>query len=289
MNNLKKISCPICGSKKFITFQAMKKYFLYQCKECGMVWDPYPPKHLNRQYNKNYFINQNSKGGYANYFEGIAINKKTFIERLKMINKKMGYKGKLLDIGCAFGDCLVMAKNMGWKNPEGLELSRYAYNFAKEKGIKVKNGNLEKINYPQNNFDIVTIQDVIEHVKNPLEDLRKIHKILKPKGWVFIVTPNIEGKWSKLLGSFWYHYKPGEHVLYFSPKSINNALKKTGFVNIKIKGTYHIMSLGYILNRLRYYFPVFSLFLLNLIKKTPFHDLTLKLYTGELEAWAQKL
>ncbi|MEJ2441732.1 MAG: class I SAM-dependent methyltransferase, partial [Patescibacteria group bacterium] len=91
-----------------------------------MVWDFFPPNNLVTQYTKTYFINENPKGGYSNYFEGMGVNKRTFSSRLKRIAKKYG-KGKLLDVGCALGDCLIEAKKLGWKDAEGLELSDYAY------------------------------------------------------------------------------------------------------------------------------------------------------------------
>jgi 2-polyprenyl-3-methyl-5-hydroxy-6-metoxy-1,4-benzoquinol methylase len=44
------------------------------------------------------------------------------------------------------------------------------------------------------------MQDVIEHVKNPLSEAKEIYRILKPGGIVFMVTPDVDGLWSKLLG-----------------------------------------------------------------------------------------
>ena len=68
-------------------------------------------------------------------------------------------------------------------------------------------------------------QDVIEHVTDPVEELKKVHRILKPKGVIFVVTPDVGGLWSKLLGRLWYHYKPVEHVVYFSEKTMKKALR----------------------------------------------------------------
>lgn len=288
MTDKNNISCPICQYREYNNFWAMKGYMLFNCKKCHMVWDAYPPGNLDKQYNENYFINKNPKGGYANYFEGMSINRKTFTDRLGRIEKRLGYKGKLLDIGCALGDCLLEAKKLGWKEVEGLEISNYAYNFARKRGLKITKGVLRTSNYLSNSFDIVTMQDVIEHIDDPVRELKDVYKILKPQGWVFMVTPNIQGNWSKILGSLWYHYKPNEHILYFSEETVQYLLGKTGFVNIKTSGTYHLMSLGYILNRLRYYFPNLFSLLLNIVKHTPLNNLIFRVYVDELEAWAQK-
>ena len=84
--------CPICGKKEKQKFWAMPGYRLAKCKSCGMVWDHLPPNNISSQYEEHYFINENPKGGYANYFEGMIINKKTFLERLKKIEKELHLK-----------------------------------------------------------------------------------------------------------------------------------------------------------------------------------------------------
>lgn len=266
----------------------MPGYKLARCGTCSLVWDPFPPEAPLLQYDKSYFINENPKGGYANYFEGMRINKRTFHERLLKIEKKLGKKGRLLDVGCALGDCLVEAKKLGWSEAEGIEVSPYAYGFSKDRGLKVKQGILGKTTYPPQSFDVVTYQDVIEHIPDPRGELKRVYQILKPGGIIFLVTPDIGGLWSKFLGPLWYHYKPHEHVIYFSQKSIARALKEAGFIGIETRKTYHVLSLEYILNRLKYYAPGIFEILLKIVRKTPFRNLPFKSYTGELEAWGKK-
>jgi len=252
-----------------------------------MVWDPLAKEVIN-QYSESYFTNGNLKGGYANYFEGMQVNRKTFADRLRRILKKTKNKGKLLDVGCALGDCLLEAKKLGWQQAEGLDPSDYACKTAAKRGLKVKQGTLETLKLKANSFDIILSQDEIEHVTDPVAELRRMYDVLKPGGMLFLVTPDIQGWWSKLLGKWWYHYKPGEHVVYFSQETIKKCLKKAGFKNIETKSTYHIMSLEYILNRLRYYFPFLFTLLLKIVSNISIKNIPFKVYAGELEAWAEK-
>jgi 2-polyprenyl-3-methyl-5-hydroxy-6-metoxy-1,4-benzoquinol methylase len=265
----------------------MRGYRLARCKECSMVWDHVPPENVLSQYDKTYFINENPKGGYANYFEGMRVNKKTFSQRLERIQQKYG-NGKLLDVGCALGDCLVEAKKLGWKDAKGLEVADYAYKAAKDRGLDVQKGTLEKDTFKKNTFDVVTYQDVIEHIEDPVQELKKAKRVLKPGGVIFLVTPDVGGLWEKLLGKWWYHYKPGEHIMYFSQKSLREALEKAGYVNIETRRTYHVLSIEYVFNRLRYYSPFVFDNLQKLIKGTLIKDWSFKAYTGEIEAWGQK-
>jgi len=253
-----------------------------------MVWDPFPPESLEAVYTKNYFVNENPKGGYANYFEGMNINKKTFFERVKRINKKVEEKGRMLDVGSALGDSLIEAKKLGWKNVYGVELSEFAAKESQNRGLNIKTGTLREAKYPSNYFDVVTLQDVIEHVKDPTLEMKEIYRILKPGGYVFLVTPDIGGLWFKLLGSLWYHFKPGEHIMYFSQSTLGRIMKDSYFKNVETRRTYHVMSTEYIFNRLRYYAPIFFETLLKLSNKNFIGRASFKVYAEEIEGWGQK-
>lgn len=285
---MKNKKCPVCGKSKNKIFWGQRGYPLAKCGNCSMVWDYQFEQENEAQYEKLYFKNDNPKGGYANYFDGMAINKKTFAHRLKKIEKKLGKKGKLLDVGCALGDCLMVARDLGWEDCQGLELSEYASSFAKKRGLNVSRGTLFSKKFPKNYFDVVTMFDVIEHVDDPIKQLKEIYRILKPGGIVLLVTPDIGGFWSKLLGSNWYHYKPGEHLLYFSQEPTCLALKKVGFKKIQTYKTFHVMSLEYIFNRLRFYSPVLFGTMLKVARKSNLKNLPFRVYAGELEAWGVK-
>lgn len=280
-------ACPLCKSNNNKVATALKDYKLRHCLDCQMIWEKNPPQNLLNQYDKDYFINKKPKGGYSNYFSGMQINRKTFAKRLKQIIKKIKITGNLLDVGCALGDCLLEAQKLGFKKPLGIDPSAYACKEARKRGLNVIRGTLQTVNLKPESFDIILSQDEIEHLENPVEELKKMYQLLKNGGWLFLVTPDISDWWAKLLGRFWYHYKPGEHLVYFSQKTIEEALKKAGFNNISISKTYHIMSIEYIFNRLCYYSSIFRLFL-EISKKLKINEISLLVYTGELEAWAQK-
>lgn len=283
-----KHSCPICGNSNTAEYWAMNGYKLAKCEKCNFAWDFCHVENVLAQYDKSYFQNENPKGGYANYYEGMRVNKKTFTDRLSKIEKKLGFKGKLLDVGCALGDCIFTAKEEGWKEVFGVEVSKFAYEFTKKRGLNVKNTTLDKADFKTNYFDVITYQDVIEHVDNPIKELSYAYKLLKKKGFIYIVTPDMGGLWHSLLGKLWYHYKPGEHIMYFSQQSLKLALEKSGFKDIETRITYHVLSVEYILNRLRYYSPLIFDTLQKIAKTLSLQNLSFKAYTGEIEAWGKK-
>lgn len=279
--------CPVCKNNNNSEFKVTDSYKLLKCHNCGLVWDAYPPM-IKKQFEEDYFVSKDIKDGYTNYIEGMKVNRLTFKERLKKIKKKTGKTGKLLDVGCALGDCLMEAKNLGWNKIYGIDPSSYSYKISQRKGIDIKKGTLRNVDFESNFFDIILYQDVIEHINDPLEELKIIYRILKPRGWLFIITPDINGWWAKILKSHWYHFRPNDHLVYFSKKSIIKALKTVNFVNQKVEKTYHIMSLSYIFTRLRFYSPSLFKTFLKITRKVRLNDLPIKMYTGEMEVWTQK-
>jgi 2-polyprenyl-3-methyl-5-hydroxy-6-metoxy-1,4-benzoquinol methylase len=288
MNKSKNLKCPICSSLNITKYWAMKGYKLARCNNCTMVWDPYHLENVLAQYDKNYFKNDNPKGGYSNYFEGMRVNRRTFSERLGKIAKKIKTKTLLLDVGAALGDCLFEAKKMGWKNCTGLEVSKFAADFGKKRGLNILNNTLALSGLKDESFNVVTYQDVIEHVDDPVKELRLANKVIKRNGYIYLVTPDVGGLWHKLLKGLWYHYKPGEHIMYFSQKSLSLALQESGFKNIETRITYHVLSVSYVINRLKYYSPFIFENLDKIISKTGLKNYAFRAYTGEIEAWGQK-
>jgi len=280
--------CPLCGKKRLEIIEVSSNYRLAKCKSCSFVFDPSPQKDLTSQYKKDYYINDNPKGGYANYFQGAGENKKTFLARLRRAKRKLGFTGNLLDVGCALGDCLLQAKRLGWRKTLGIDPSAYAIDEARKRGLTVRKGILKTLKLKPNSFDLVLSQDQIEHVTDPVEEFKRMFRVIKPSGHLLVITPNVGGSLEKILGKRWYHYKQGEHVSYFSFPTLKVALEKAGFTSIKITPTSHIMSIGYILNRMKYYSPRFFGLLISMARILEFDKLTLRVYTGEMEAWAKK-
>ena len=286
---MKTDTCPICQSREFSYYQAGQNYTLAKCQQCGMVWDNNPPIEPTAIYQANYYQNEGGKGGYSDYLASMKMNSKTFRRRLLAAQRKLrSDRPLLLDVGCALGDCLLEAKKLGWENPQGLEVSEYAVEFAKSRDLLVFRGDLFNHPFESNSFDLITLQDMLEHTTNPLSQLEAAYQLLKPGGYILITTPNVEGILAKILRSFWYHYKPGEHLTYFSLKTINLALEKTGFVEIESKPTSKSLSVEYILDRLKYYQPQIFSILLKLARKLNLDKWVFEIGTGELEAWGKK-
>lgn len=124
----------------------------------------------------------------CSFDNGIKENPITLMKRKtfnKVLKKILPYCncGNLLDMGCSSGLLLEEAKLLGFE-PYGIEISEYASSIAKKRigSERIYNGTLESSNFNKIFFNVITMIDVIEHVRNPVETLKKIRNILNSTG-----------------------------------------------------------------------------------------------------------
>ena len=97
---------------------------------------------------------------------------------------------RILDIGCGNGILLERAKKQGFAC-EGIETCEPLAQAARKKlDCNVQTKLLSQCMYPVESFDVITMYDLIEHLDDPIEDLRRVHLWLKQGGVLFVLTPN---------------------------------------------------------------------------------------------------
>lgn len=238
-------------------------------------------------YDESYFASARPKGGYANYFRDGEINRRTFAHRLKAIEARVdARRRRLLDVGCALGDLLLEAGRRGW-HAEGMELSPYAAERARARGLLVHVGSLFAVDLADGSYDVVTLYDTLEHLADPLAALDRVRRLVAPGGVVHIVTPNVEGLQSRTLGPRWYHYKPDEHLCYFGPRTLRRAVELAGLRWGGSARTGSYVTLTYVLDRLRVYSPAFRV-LARAADRVGLGSIVFYVHVGEMEAWATR-
>jgi len=136
--------------------------------------------------------------------------------------------GKLLDIGCGNGSFLKWLKEHGW-HAYGLEINKEAVNLCKANGIEVFEGELIEVHFANENFDVITLIQVLEHVHNPSAILNEVHRILKTDGLLLIAVPNFGCLDRKILGADWPHLDIPRHLYHFELSTLKKLLEKNRF------------------------------------------------------------
>lgn len=143
--------------------------------------------------------------------------------------------GRALEVGSGAGHALAILKGLGW-NVDGIELSAKACAVAREHyAIDLFCGPLSEAPFLPNTFDYVRMSHVIEHLPEPLEDLRRVAGFMKPGAKIYIEAPNVESFGSRLSGKYWLHWDPPRHLFGFSPDTIYQIVSRAGLKVEKVR------------------------------------------------------
>jgi 2-polyprenyl-3-methyl-5-hydroxy-6-metoxy-1,4-benzoquinol methylase len=134
----------------------------------------------------------------------------------------------LLDIGS--GDCqnLWDAHFLGF-NAFGFDVDRTSAEIGARNGLQVRSGQSVKNAYPNQKFDIMQMNQVIEHFVDPADQLRDVGGHLASNGRIFISTPNSGSLLRRLTGRKWLHWHVPYHQHHFSKKSLKNMVESQGW------------------------------------------------------------
>jgi len=197
---------------------------LLKCAFCGFVTADLTIEkdQLATLYGKDYFFGNE----YVDYLKDKDILQCNFRKRLKSI-VKYREKGHLLEVGCAYGFFLDLAKD--FFAVKGYEICQDAVDYARSLSLDVECGDLLQANIPQNSFDVIVLWDVIEHLAKPHLYLEKSNLILNQNGLLCITTGDIGSLNARLRREKWRMIHPPTHLHYFSKDTLRLLLKKNGF------------------------------------------------------------
>lgn len=150
------------------------------------------------------------------------------------LEKLTAKRGNVLDIGCGNGAFLALTKQMGW-NPYGVEFDDTAAKLAEKLGVIIPARQLQELDKSYNGFfDAVTLSHVIEHLHDPLRTFEDCLRVMKPGGYIWVETPNIESVGHATYGRHWRGLEPPRHLVLFNPESLRALMEKAGFQDVRV-------------------------------------------------------
>lgn len=141
-------------------------------------------------------------------------------------------KGRLLDVGCGNGDFLQLAQQAGWQ-AVGVEPDPKAVAIARARGLTVHHGGLETLSAESETYDGITMNHVIEHVHDPRTTLTHCYRLLKPGGWLWLETPNLDAQGHARYGEYWIGLDIPRHLVVFTDRALQQLLTEVGFARIE--------------------------------------------------------
>ena len=278
-------ACALCGgSSSRIRFEKQGRDFL-ECPDCGLVWiDPLPtPAEVEARYRNAY-----SEGEYAAFANARDMRDLISAHRLAVVRKRVP-AGRWLDVGCATGSFIAAALGAGCV-AEGLDASREAVEFTRDRGLDAHHGRVEDFE-PTQLYDTITAFDVLEHAIDPRAFVKRLHGWLRPGGDLVLTLPDVNSIYPRLLmRRHWFYYWPDEHLFYFNAMTIERLLTQEGFAVEKITRAYKPLSLEYAAGNLEAFNSVLGRMARTVVGWLPprISQHPLRLYVGEMLVFARR-
>jgi SAM-dependent methyltransferase len=196
------------------------------CQECHHLFA--------RHFPEKHFVNEDIQTAinpqYLRYYSAI-------LSRILQYGFAKGFT--LFEIGIGTSECILAAKEMGYET-FGIDVIKSHVDIAKNKyGLNVEHTDFTDFESDKK-WDIIMMGDVLEHIDNPSEAIKKAETMLKDDGAIWISTPTFESAYSIVHGHDDPMRKEQTHINFFSRKSLYLLLEKHGFtpVDYRISGHY---------------------------------------------------
>jgi predicted TPR repeat methyltransferase len=154
---------------------------------------------------------------------------------------------RLLDVGAYCGYFVDVARQAGFE-AEGAELSVWAVSQARRLGLIVHNETVRERAASGEHYDVVTMWDVVEHLRDPRAELGAAHDLLDPGGALHLSTIDAGSRVARMMGHHW-PWLMDMHLYYFDRQNIVRLLEQAGFHVERIRRYTHFVSVDYLLSK----------------------------------------
>lgn len=223
----------VCGWHEATILFRAGQFFVVECTRCKLVRVVGTQGAKRKQFY--------SKEDIKVYIEKEQMFRQLFNNVIMFIkNYKEG--GRLLDIGAGVGLFVDEARQNGF-DADGIEPSRSAVAAARKYfGVTLKQGIFIRSKI-RNKYDVVVINHVLEHLKNPVKLVTDIKSVIRLSGLLVVGVPNFASIMSILKRQRWQSLVPDQHKWLFTIRTLDNLVIPVGFKRIGYKSENHDRSM----------------------------------------------
>lgn len=243
-------SCPQCGGKDFARPFPQELPAVARCTGCGLLFaNPQPSDaELDHIYSEHYYEQFGLLEKSAAAKAGLSATKQaTYGLMLRLAEKYAKAQNgvrRLLDVGCGLGFSLLAAAKRGWIT-RGLDpTSPKAAPNLHEHSKDIIEGTLDDYK-PAEPYDLVSLIDVIEHVRNPVETVKTAARLLAKGGILLLATGNSASLKARLMGPRWMHFIPA-HLWFFTPVTLARVVRDAGLKVETVRTAWRVYNLDYV-------------------------------------------
>ena len=233
------VPCPLCGATTTSVHCRLSSYAVHRCDACTLRFrHPLPTRdeltamYEDTRYHASAYF-ENAHTGYDERSPEIRIYRRTLADLASLV-----VPGRLLDVGCATGVFLDLARQAGWQ-VQGVELSARHAAYARDAfKLDVWEGDFLAAPFSSGSFDAITMWDFLEHVLDANAVLAKARTLLAPGGVLHVFTINTASLFNRI-GDVLARVGGSARVLellyddrhnyYFTESSLRGLLERNGF------------------------------------------------------------
>lgn len=242
--------CPACGQATAQKYLYSKNHCdILQCERCALGRTQTTGFDPTAYYTDDYFSGGHADG-YADYAGAETVLRREFAHTVSFI-QRFRRRGRLLELGCAYGFFLLEAKKAGY-TAVGVELAPEAAAAARARDLDVVTGIADEAFLAAlGEVDVIVLLDVIEHLPDPRGTLALCAQHLKPGGIIVITTGDF-GSWTaRLTGAAWRLMTPPQHLWFFSAMSMRRLAASLGLTLAALDHPWKLVPLSLILFQIR--------------------------------------
>ncbi len=218
--------CAACGSAGAQPHFKKSGRPILRCARCDLLFCTEAPtsEQAGELYSKDYFVG--GGGEYADY-DAEELSHRSYGRRVLRRMRALGLTvGTLFDVGCATGFFLDEARAQGWK-VAGCDVSAYAGSVARQRrDLNVYVGNFNDLPRPRQQYDVVTMLNVLGHIPQPALVEKKLRQMVRPGGHVLIETWDSESWMARIMGESWHQFDPRYVPYYFGRRSLSHLFDR---------------------------------------------------------------
>ncbi len=232
--------CPACGEEIYLTlfvahdlaFRSPGGWTLEQCATCGLARTTGPHKGFGELYPQEYVFSSSHWGYLRESFQRLQTKLTRSLEYRALFDLDGHPPGRALDIGCGFGNYLSTMQTRGW-SVLGIEPNVSSASHAFAKGVPVVVGTLDCVEV-SGQFDLITLNHVLEHIPDPQGTLTRCNRLLRPDGHITIAVPNFDSSERHFFAKSWFQVEVPRHLYHFTPSALFKLLDRCHFDVVKV-------------------------------------------------------
>jgi spore coat polysaccharide biosynthesis predicted glycosyltransferase SpsG/SAM-dependent methyltransferase len=223
--------------RKYRAVKRCEEFSLLRCRRCGDLF-LFELRDKGGIYdNEDYFLEDYKQQYGCSYIEDRDTITSMGLERITVIEEIAVSRGRILDVGCAMGFFLDLARSRGWET-QGIEISEFASRWARENlSLDVITGSFLNLELPPESYDAVTFFFVAEHLCDLEAMARKTYAILKKGGILCIALPNRGGISFRINKEEYIVHHPRDHYIDTTVRNLARFLKGFGFERRRVRIT----------------------------------------------------